>query len=141
METSAIFIFSCFAILEVALIIYLPKKSFSSINCTEESGTHKLKGQFRRGQSSALLPNPIGQHRYTLAVNSGKLRLCHHSLNPDGFTWSLPPVNGEQEYFDINERGVYTYTITIGESYEKPDIVELVNSSNWDDADFSYRID
>ena len=141
MDTAVILIFGGFAVLEVYFVICFRKNIFTSINCAEKSGTYILKGQFRRGQSSATLPNPMGQHRYTIIVNSGKLRLCHHSLNPDGFTWSLPPVNGDQEYFDLHGKGIYTYMITIGESYEKPDMIELVNSSNWDDADFSYRID
>mgnify|MGYP001063307376 CR=1 FL=1 len=116
------------------------RKSFSVIHCTEKSGHFVLTGQLKNGISTAFLPNPRGEHKYI--INSkGALRLNHHSFNPDGGTWSLPPGHGEREHFDIRYEGLYTYIINIRESYDKLDRLELVNPSLWEDVEFSYRID
>lgn len=123
-----------------ACTVVIIRKSFSVIRCTEKSGSFVLAGQFKNGISSAFLPNPRGQHKYI--INSkGPLRLNHHSFNPDGGTWSLPPGHGEQEYFNIRCEGIYTYIINIGESYDKLDRLELVNPSLWEEVEFSYRVD
>ena len=99
-----------------------------------------LTGQLKCGTSSALLPNPKGQHRYTI-ISRGQLRLNHRAFNPDGGTWSLPPGHGKEGYFDMNYEGVYTYIINIGESYGKLDRLKLVNPSFWENVEFSYRVD
>jgi len=124
----------------VPIVVYIAR-SFSELRCTEKTGEFKLTGQFKYGVSSAVFIASPGRHCFEFVVNKGKLRLSHHSLNPDGFTWSLPPTNGDKEYYDIETDGVHRFFITIGESYDKNDRIELVNSNLWENVEVKYRID
>lgn len=122
-------------------IYYLVKKGLKEYHLTNLKGSVVLAGQLNHGPSSAQLPNPLGTHIYRITVNGGKLRLNHHTFNPDGGTWTLPPDNGEDEYFDISDGALRIFKITIGESYEHTDQVEIVNPSLRENVQFSYEID
>jgi hypothetical protein len=117
------------------------KKIFREYHLMDNSGSCVLTSQLKCGISSAQLPNPIGRHVYTITAVGGSLRLNHHALNPDGFTWTLPPGYGEQEYFEILEKVTNTLTITIRESFGRLDKVEIVNPNFRDNVEFFYRID
>ena len=129
------------SILLIVIIFAFYKKIFREYRLTDNSGRRVLAGQLRYGISSAQLPNPLGEHVYTIVAKGGSLRMNHHGLNPDGFTWTLPPGRGEKEYFEINEKTTNTFTITIRESFGHPDKVEVVNPHFRDNVEFSYRID
>lgn len=136
----AILIILLFVCLTIAVFAYF-KKFFKAFSLSERSGSCLLAGQLKRGMSSAQLPNPLGRHIYTIRTNGGALRMNHHALNPDGFTWSLPPGHGEQEYFNIFGDTINTFAITIGESFGRPDKVEIVNPNYRGDVEFSYKVD
>lgn len=87
-----------------------------------------LLNQFHIRKSSCVLPNPVGEYIYSIKVNGGKLRFSHHSFNPDGGTYSAPPSNHQQQYYDLAE-GVHKIRLTIEERYGHPDQVILVNRS------------
>lgn len=121
-------------------IITLHRKFLKVILCKENSGTHELSGQFKLGSSSALLPNPIGTNQYRITVNKGQLRLNHSIYNPDGGTWTLPPMDGKQGYYDLTGNGTYTFMIHIDQHYGEKDVLSLVNTGFHDKAEFSYCV-
>ncbi|GEM_PF-6290 len=99
-----------------------------------------LMNQFHIRKSSCVLPNPVGENIYYISVQSGKLRLSHHSYNQDGHTYSAPPSNRQQQYFDLTE-GFHEIRLTVEEHYGHPDQVILVNSSfkNTSSAEYSVK--
>lgn len=127
--------------LTVVLLIFLVyTKKLNVYNLEQNSGTCVLAGQLNRGISSAVLPSPLGQHTYTISSN-GELRLNHHQYNPDGGTWSLPPVAGEHEHYTIDPNTVNSFKISIGSSFGNIDRIEVVNPTNNKTIKFSYQID
>lgn len=84
--------------------------AFKVLLFKEHKGEGVLTGQLKRGESCAMLPNPKGVHTFIIDLKKGRLRLNHSSYNPDGSTWSLPPVNCEQQHFDMAETGTYNIT-------------------------------
>lgn len=88
-----------------------------------------LTGQLRKGKRMIELPNPKGQNKYEILVRGGKAILCHQSYNPDGHTWSTPPLNKQTQYFYITDSKTYILDIEICEIFGKLDKVYLINPS------------
>jgi len=136
-----IFIILLFAFTILFIIIIFFRKIFKEYIFEDQVGSCVLSGQLKRGLSSALLPNPLGMHAYTIRVNGGQLRLNHHAYNPDGGTWTIIPAVGEEEFINLDDNSDSIYMITIRESYGYHDRIELVNPSFWHDVVFSYKMD
>lgn len=60
------------------------------------------------------------------------------AYNPDGGTWSCPPQNRQQAHYDLKQGAKYEIKLVIGESFNKPDIVDIVNKGMLNGAEFSY---
>ncbi|HOJ09347.1 MAG TPA: hypothetical protein PK733_01975 [Clostridiales bacterium] len=111
---------------------------FRPLRLLNDSKTVSLNGQLKRGFHYAILPSQTGLCRYIITVNHGELRLNHMAYNPDGGTWSCPPQNRQQAHYDLKQGEKYEIQLVIGESFNKPDIVVIVNKSMLNGAEFSY---
>ena len=98
-------------------------------------------GNYQHGKSSIIFENIPGRHCYEFTIDRGRLRLSHHWFNPDGFTWTYPPTDGNQEYYDMEEKGVFRFLLYIGVSEGKADRIKFVNANLWKAVDVKYRID
>lgn len=130
------FILSVLCILLIAYGIYT--KAFSSYKCQKTEDTICLKGQLRRGYSTALLPVNLGVCKYIITVQKGKIRINHLSYNQDGGTWSLPPQKNQKAHYDIEAGNTRKIELVIGESFKKQDKLDIVNISMCGEAEFQY---
>lgn len=140
MNADYVLIIITIALLIIMLVIGVLKKGFKCLELTEMKGNGRLAGQIKHGISSALLPNPIGISWYVITINRGRALLVHHSYNPDGGTYSLPPGNYQKEYMSMDREGTYTFIIEVSNSSGKPDCIELINANWLDDIDFDYIV-
>jgi hypothetical protein len=136
-----IFIILICTLIILLLIILIFRRLFKEYILNDQTGSCVLSGQLKCGFSSALLPNPLGRHTYTIKVTGGQLRLNHHTYNPDGGTWTIRPAVGEQEFLNLNDNSDNIIAITVRESFGYPDKIEIVNLSFWHDTKLSYKMD
>lgn len=99
-----------------------------------------LENQFKLRKSSFELPNPKGENIYKISVNSGKVRLCHNSFNPDGHTWSSPPSSDQEQYIDLS-KGDHTIKLSVEEHFGEMDKITLVNSSLKNSVQINYIVE
>lgn len=122
----------------IIITICFIRGGFKNVICKADYGNCVLYSQFSCRPHSALLPNPVGENIYTITIKKGNVRLNHSSLNPDGWTWSLPPARGQIHHVDIKEGETKIINKKIGLSYEKPDIILIVNKGLFQDCEFDY---
>lgn len=113
---------------------------FEAIMCELLQGMVILNEQISLRPSSCLLPINLGKCEYNIQVFNGDLRLNHSALNPDGFSWSAPPRDCQQEYYNLKEGNSYTIKLIVQENFGYLDRIEVVNVSFTKFAKFVYQV-
>jgi len=114
---------------------------FEELKCESLQGMVMLNQQISCGQSSCLLPASLEKCKYDIQVIDGFLRLNHSALNPDGFSWSSPPANGQQEYYELKSGDSCIIELIVEESFGYLDRIEVVNASLTKSAEFVYNVE
>jgi nucleotide-binding universal stress UspA family protein len=126
------------------LIVQEQKKSgpeaYRGLVYTKAEGTVNLRGQLSLKQSECLLPSVAGDAIYTIDVVRGRIRFTHKSYNNDTREWDLPPVNGQQAYYDIVEGESIRIPVNAEGASGMIDRIRVINRNMKTEAVFKYRI-
>lgn len=115
------------------------KESYRGMIYRSAEGTVNLRGALSLKQSECMLPSVAGNVIYRIHVTRGRVRFLHRSYNPDTKEWSLPPVNGEEEFYDISTGETLEIPVN-AEGGELIDRIRVVNRNMKTEAVFHYQI-
>jgi hypothetical protein len=115
-------------------------ETLTALNTVPMEDTVTLHGQFSFHQSSCLLPIKEGRCKYEITVLEGKMRFCHSSLNPDGFTYTFPPGKKQPSRYDIAENQTQVIELEAFTNLGRLNQVEAVNISLRKPLKFHYKV-
>jgi nucleotide-binding universal stress UspA family protein len=117
-----------------------PKMTYRGLVYRNAENTVNLRGQLSMKQSECLLPSVSENAIYSIQVTRGRVRFLHRSFNPDTKEWDLPPVNGQQEVYDIEAGETIDIPVSAQPSDQVTDWIRVVNRNMKTEAVFHYQI-